>query len=97
VTANKNLKRQVRARAAKTGESYTAALRHVRPPAPVSQAPAAETPASKTAAGQTAAGQTAEATGPAAGGCGWRWRRPPPRATRATTRPCGRPGPSCAG
>jgi predicted amidohydrolase len=69
MTANKNLKRQVRARAAKTGESYTAALRHVRPPAPVSQAPAAETPASKTATGQTpasktAAGQTAEATGP---------------------------------
>lgn len=31
MTANKNFKRQVRARAAKTGESYTAALRHFRP------------------------------------------------------------------
>jgi predicted amidohydrolase len=31
MTVNRNLKRQVRARAAKTGESYTAALRHVRP------------------------------------------------------------------
>jgi predicted amidohydrolase len=31
MTANKNLKRRVRARAAKTGESYAAALRHVRP------------------------------------------------------------------
>jgi len=31
MTVNKNLKRRVRARAAKTGESYTAALRHVRP------------------------------------------------------------------
>lgn len=31
MTANRNLKRQVRARAAKTGESYTTALRHVRP------------------------------------------------------------------
>lgn len=31
MTANRNLKRQVRARAAKTGESYTASLRHVRP------------------------------------------------------------------
>ena len=30
VTANKSFKRRVRARAAKTGESYTAALRHVR-------------------------------------------------------------------
>ena len=30
MTANKNLKRQVRARAAKTGESYTTALRHFR-------------------------------------------------------------------
>ncbi|MBL7255838.1 carbon-nitrogen hydrolase family protein [Paractinoplanes lichenicola] len=30
MTANKNLKRRVRARAAKTGESYTAALRHFR-------------------------------------------------------------------
>jgi hypothetical protein len=28
---NKNLKRRVRTRAAKTGESYVAALRHVRP------------------------------------------------------------------
>jgi predicted amidohydrolase len=31
MTANKNLKRRVRSRAAKTGESYAAALRHVRP------------------------------------------------------------------
>ena len=31
MTANRNLKRKVRARAAKTGESYTAALRHFRP------------------------------------------------------------------
>jgi predicted amidohydrolase len=30
MTANGNLKRQVRSRAAKTGESYTSALRHVR-------------------------------------------------------------------
>jgi len=30
MTANRNLKRMVRARAAKTGESYTAALRHFR-------------------------------------------------------------------
>lgn len=30
MTENKNLKRRVRARAAKTGESYTAALRHIR-------------------------------------------------------------------
>jgi len=31
MTSNRNLKRRVRARAAKTGESYTAAFRHVRP------------------------------------------------------------------
>ena len=31
MTANRNLKRRVRARAAKTGESNAAALRHVRP------------------------------------------------------------------
>ena len=31
MTANRNFKRRVRARAAKTGESYAAALRHVRP------------------------------------------------------------------
>ena len=31
VTANSNFKRRVRARAAKTGESYTTALRHFRP------------------------------------------------------------------
>ena len=34
MTANKNFKRRVRARAAKTGESYTAALRHLRHPDP---------------------------------------------------------------
>ena len=32
MTANKNFKRRVRARATKTGQSYTAALRHFRPP-----------------------------------------------------------------
>jgi predicted amidohydrolase len=31
MTINRNLKRRVRTRAAKTGESYAAALRHVRP------------------------------------------------------------------
>lgn len=31
MTARRNFKRQVRARAAKTGESYTSALRHFRP------------------------------------------------------------------
>jgi hypothetical protein len=31
MTSNRNLKRRVRVRAAKTGESYAAALRHVRP------------------------------------------------------------------
>ena len=31
MTSNRNLKRRVRARTAKTGESYAAALRHVRP------------------------------------------------------------------
>src|SRR3954451_1480096 len=31
MTAHRNFKRRVRARAAKTGESYTAALRHFRP------------------------------------------------------------------
>ena len=31
MTADKSFKRRVRARAAKTGESYTAALRHLRP------------------------------------------------------------------
>jgi predicted amidohydrolase len=34
VTANRNFKRRVRARAARTGESYTAALRHFRPTPP---------------------------------------------------------------
>jgi predicted amidohydrolase len=34
MTANRNLKRRVRARAAKTGESYTTALRHFRPSGP---------------------------------------------------------------
>jgi predicted amidohydrolase len=34
MTSNRNLKRRVRARAAKTGESYAAALRHVRPMPP---------------------------------------------------------------
>jgi predicted amidohydrolase len=34
MTANRNLKRRVRARAAKTGQSYTTALRHFRPTPP---------------------------------------------------------------
>ncbi|UXN58763.1 carbon-nitrogen hydrolase family protein [Phyllobacterium zundukense] len=34
MTQNGNLKRRVRARAAKTGESYTAALQHIRQPSP---------------------------------------------------------------
>jgi len=34
MTQNRNLKRRVRARAAKTGESYTAALKHVRQATP---------------------------------------------------------------
>lgn len=34
MTQNANLKRRVRARAAKTGESYTAALRHIHQPLP---------------------------------------------------------------
>ncbi|WP_416973894.1 carbon-nitrogen hydrolase family protein [Streptomyces sp. 4F14] len=34
MTARRNFKRQVRARAAKTGESYTSALRHFRPAPP---------------------------------------------------------------
>ncbi|GAA1963064.1 carbon-nitrogen hydrolase family protein [Kitasatospora viridis] len=39
MTAHRNFKRQVRARAAKTGESYTAALRHFRPtPSPAAGA-----------------------------------------------------------
>ena len=33
MTANRNLKRRVRARAGQTGESYTAALQHIRPAA----------------------------------------------------------------
>jgi len=37
MTANRNFKRRVRARAAKTGESYTASLRHFRP-APTGEA-----------------------------------------------------------
>ena len=44
MTANKNFKRRVRARATKTGESYTAALRHLRP-APVGDD---QTPAKRT-------------------------------------------------
>ncbi|RWQ31356.1 MAG: carbon-nitrogen hydrolase family protein [Mesorhizobium sp.] len=39
MTQNGNLKRRVRARAAKTGESYTAALRHVRQTSPVHTEP----------------------------------------------------------
>src|SRR3954451_11495637 len=34
MTAHRNFKQRVRARAAKTGESYTAALRHFRPTPP---------------------------------------------------------------
>ncbi|WP_053204477.1 carbon-nitrogen hydrolase family protein [Jiangella muralis] len=43
MTTDRNLKRRVRARAAKTGESYTAALRNVRP-APSADEPPRETP-----------------------------------------------------
>ena len=43
MTQNGNLKRRVRARAAKTGEAYTAALRHVRDTSPDHQAPDAKT------------------------------------------------------
>ncbi len=64
MTVNKNLKRQVRARAAKTGESYTAALRHVRPPAPGAET-AAETPAAETMAAETMARETPAAETPA--------------------------------
>ncbi|NWJ26131.1 carbon-nitrogen hydrolase family protein [Rhizobium sp. RM] len=39
MTQNGNLKRRVRARAAKTGESYTAALRYIRQPSPTPEAP----------------------------------------------------------
>jgi len=39
MTENGNFKRRVRARAAKTGESYTAALRHIRGTAPSDLAP----------------------------------------------------------
>lgn len=41
MTENANFKRRVRARAARTGESYTAALRHVRRTSPDSSAPKA--------------------------------------------------------
>ena len=40
MTANRNLKRRVRARAAKTGESYTSALRHFRHTEPGAAVPA---------------------------------------------------------
>jgi predicted amidohydrolase len=52
MTANRNLKRLVRARAAKTGESYTAALRHFRPA--VTGASAKETAGLRLAVAQTA-------------------------------------------
>ena len=41
MTGNRNLKRRVRARTAKTGESYSAALRHVRPAQRADTAPEA--------------------------------------------------------
>jgi predicted amidohydrolase len=43
MTANKNFKRRVRAHAAKTGQSYTAALRHFRPIPPGDEMPATKT------------------------------------------------------
>lgn len=43
MTENSNLKRRVRARAARTGESYTAALRHVRRTSPDGSVPDAAT------------------------------------------------------
>ena len=42
MTANRNLKRRVRARAAETGQSYTAALQHVRPAPSVDPQPGAK-------------------------------------------------------
>lgn len=44
MTIHKNFKRQVRARAARTGESYTAALRHFRPAPSGALAPDLRTP-----------------------------------------------------
>ncbi|WP_329567499.1 carbon-nitrogen hydrolase family protein [Kitasatospora sp. NBC_01266] len=46
MTAHRNFKRQVRARAAKTGESYTSALRHFRPTPAGDLVPDARTPGS---------------------------------------------------
>jgi predicted amidohydrolase len=51
MTQNGNLKRRVRARAAKTGESYTAALRHVRQTSPDHSEP--ETKSVRLAVAQT--------------------------------------------
>lgn len=51
MTQNGNLKRRVRARAAKTGESYTAALRHVRQTSP--DHPEPETKSVRLAVAQT--------------------------------------------
>ncbi|WUH89750.1 carbon-nitrogen hydrolase family protein [Streptomyces sp. NBC_00433] len=59
MTAHHNLKRQVRARAARTGESYTAALRHFLPPA------SADAPPAVVAAGATGAVRLAVAQTPA--------------------------------
>ncbi|MFE7465863.1 carbon-nitrogen hydrolase family protein [Streptomyces sp. NPDC057499] len=46
MTTRKNFKRQVRARAARTGESYTSALRHIRPAPTADAVPDAMTPGS---------------------------------------------------
>jgi predicted amidohydrolase len=46
MTAHRNFKRQVRARAAKTGESYTSALRHIRPTPSAGVVPGAANPES---------------------------------------------------
>jgi len=50
MTANGNHKRRVRARGAKTGESYTAALRHLSEHPPGDPMPSATTPARRAAA-----------------------------------------------
>ncbi|MFC1401851.1 MULTISPECIES: carbon-nitrogen hydrolase family protein [Streptacidiphilus] len=58
MTARHNLKRQVRARATRTGESYTAALRHFLPPTLPETPPIAEAAARSTGAVRLAVAQT---------------------------------------
>lgn len=58
MTIHKNFKRQVRARAARTGESYTAALRHFRSAPSGALAPDLRTPGSvRLAVAQTPSGR----------------------------------------